>query len=105
VDEPHRVTLIDVNIYKKGMMSPKDFVKTFSDCDPAKLLYTGVMNQNIIDQVKNSTLEGMTFEGVVCKGEKVFKIKSNAWLDHLHKKCIDESPDEEKANKLFEFLR
>ena len=55
-----------------------------------RLLYRGKLNQNIIESIRKSTLEGMTFEGVVCKGTNsgnMCKIKSQAWLDKLKTKC------------------
>jgi hypothetical protein len=59
----------------------------------------------LFDGVKQSTLKGMTFEGVVCKGANdkatkmpiMFKIKSKAWLDKLREYCKGD-------NQLFEKL-
>lgn len=101
-DEPHDVTLIDVHVYKKGYLPPNEFAKIFKAVETPKLLYRGTVNQTFIDDVKNGTLEGMTFEGVVCKAmEKrkyhMFKIKNKAWLDKLKEKCGD---DEKLFNEL-----
>jgi hypothetical protein len=96
-DEKHDVTLFDVFLYKKGMMTPQEFNKLFSDIDTAALLYQGNPSQEFLESVKNGTLEGMTFEGVVCKSGfdkrnrlASFKVKNDAWLKRLKQKCGDD---------------
>lgn len=92
-NEPHTLSLIDVNIDKKGFMPPNDFYKTFKHLNIAKLLYTGKPNKEFELSVNNSQLEGMSCEGVVCKGIHMdkklimFKIKSKIWLDKLKNFC------------------
>lgn len=88
--DDHKVVLIEANPYKKGLIHPKDFVALFADkVETAKLLYHGICTEEFVAQVQNSELEGMPFEGVVCKfrgkGDvfDAFKIKSRAWLDKL----------------------
>lgn len=102
--DEHTVTLIDVAPNRKGILEPKDFVKTFGHLHVAALLYRGNPNSEFIDSVRNRTLSGMTFEGVVCKGKHrspgrplMFKIKSHEWYEALRKKCADNK-------KLFEEL-
>jgi hypothetical protein len=93
--EEHTVTLIDVNPYKQGILEPFSFIKHFGHLDIPKVLYEGTVSSELFDQVKNSTLAGMTLEGVVCKGANdkktkmpvMFKIKSQAWLDKLKEHC------------------
>lgn len=93
-DEPHEVTLFDVHIYKQGLMSPQEFNKVFKHIDTAPLLFQGKPTTEFIESVYSGTLEGMTFEGVVCKAgydnrNKLasFKIKNKAWLTRLKEKC------------------
>lgn len=94
-DEPHRVTLIDVSPYKKGILPPSEFLRLFGHLDVPELLFRGVIDDEFVDAVRNSTLEGMTLEGVVCKGKldrksevpAMFKIKSKAWLTKLREFC------------------
>jgi hypothetical protein len=103
--EPHRVMLLDVHKYKQGFLVPREFLKLFGDRVPtAELLYQGKANQPFVESVKNGQLEGMTFEGVVCKGGRdqrnqiiQFKVKNRAWLAKLREKCGDDE-------KLFEAL-
>ncbi|MFA5999387.1 MAG: RNA ligase family protein [Candidatus Paceibacterota bacterium] len=89
------VVLFDVSLYKKGMMQPKEFIEWFQDFDIAKLLYHGNITDEFYNSVKNSKLQNMTFEGVVCKSTKknqplMFKIKSNIWLQKLKDFCKDD---------------
>ncbi len=93
-NEPHPVTLFDVQTFKQGMMSPNEFLKTFADhVRTPTVLYEGKANQPFIESVRNNTLPGITFEGVVCKGGLDvrhrpirFKIKTQDWLDKLKDK-------------------
>jgi len=101
-DEPHDVTLIDVNPYNKGILPPREYIDLFGSLDGPAVLYQGIVNQDFIDSVKNSALDGMTFEGVVCKGVKsnqtvMFKVKSQAWLSKLRSYCKD---NEQMFNKM-----
>lgn len=86
------VVLIDLSPYKIGILPPAHFVEYFGHLDMAKLLYQGPVTAELFDTVKQSTMPGMTSEGVVCKGMDdnklvMFKIKSNAWLDRLKQHC------------------
>jgi hypothetical protein len=101
-DELHDVTFIDIHVYKKGYLSPNEFYNIFKSIDIPKLLYNGTVNKTLIDSVNNGTLQGMTFEGVVCKAMQkrkyiMFKIKNKAWLDKLKNKCGN---DEKLFNEL-----
>ena len=93
-EEPHRVILFDVNLHKQGMLPPKEYLKLFGHLDIANMLYYGKQNSDFIEQVRNGTLPGMTYEGVVCKashpskpGVLMFKIKNQAWHQALRDRC------------------
>ena len=99
-EEPHKAVLLDVFVYKNGIIQANNFVKLFSKHLPTpKLLHHGYVGKEFIEQVKQNTLEGMTFEGVICKGQikrnmgfpPMFKVKSTGWLDKLHNYCEDDS--------------
>jgi hypothetical protein len=104
-EEKMDATLIDVNPYKEGILVPTEFIKLFGHLDIPKVCYEGHVTTELFDKVKQSTLKGMTFEGVVCKGANdkatrmpiMFKIKSKAWLDKLREFCKGDE-------KLFERL-
>lgn len=103
--EAQTVTLLDVNPYKQGILEPAEFINLFGHLDIPKVLYQGNVSVELMDGVKQSTLPGMTFEGVVCKGANdkktkmpiMFKIKSKAWLERLKQHCGN---DEALFNKL-----
>ena len=93
-DEEHDLLLIDIYVYKKGMLPPSDFIKLFKNVKHAPMLYYGNVNQEIINSVEKGVLDGMTFEGVVCKGEQdkygrtiMFKIKNIQWVQKLKEYC------------------
>lgn len=104
-EKPMIVTLIDVNPYKEGILPPTEFIRYFGHLDIAKVLYEGHVTTELFDKVKQSTLPGMTGEGVVCKGADdkktrmpvMFKIKSQAWLNKLKEYC---KGDDALFNKL-----
>jgi hypothetical protein len=93
--DAHEVWLIDATPYKKGILPPKEFLALFGDLHIAPCLYHGPCDGDFVASVKNSTLEGMTEEGVVCKAKNpkktpapvMFKIKSQRWLDRLKDYC------------------
>lgn len=69
VDEPHRVTLIDVAVDRKGFVEPGEFIKLFADdIEIPNLLHHGNWTDEIKEAVTHGTLDGMTFEGIVAKG-------------------------------------
>ena len=94
-NEPHVATLIDVDVYKKGILLPRDFVDKFAHMGIPKVLYSGKANKEFQTSVEEGKLDGMTFEGVVCKGIHrrnqviMFKIKNLAWVDKLKNFCQD----------------
>lgn len=103
--EEMNLLLFDVDPYKCGILPPTQFIKYFGHLDIPKILYEGHITTEIVDKIKKSTLDGMTFEGVVAKGANdrktkmpiMFKIKSNAWLNKLKDHCKN---DENLFNKL-----
>ena len=94
-EEEHFLSLFDVSLYKKGFMLPKEFLRAFEGAVATpELLYTGKPNSLFVEEVKSGQLEGMTFEGVVCKSQELrknrqvsFKVKNQAWLDRLKRRC------------------
>lgn len=105
IDEDHEVSLIDINPHKKGILLPRNFYRLFGKLNIAQLLYHGNANNIFEEEVKSGKLQGMTFEGVVCKGAPLkngypplmFKIKSDAWIKKLKEFC---QGDEKLFNEL-----
>ncbi len=96
-NEEITVTLFDIAPFNQGILMPERYLKLVSSIDHAKVLYTGQITPDFIEQVRAGTLPGMTFEGVVCKATNdkktkmpvMFKQKSRAWLDKLGAYCGD----------------
>lgn len=94
-NEQHNVVLFDVAPYKQGILEPRKFLKTFGHLDIPNIVYEGWFNHNFAVSVINKTLDGITCEGVVCKGANdkktrqpvLFKIKTNEWLEKLKQYC------------------
>lgn len=93
--EPHRLVLIDVEVFKYGFVSPRDFVNIF--CKKlgdraAQVVYEGNLNDEFIKDVREGKYP--VWEGVVFKGgskHKIWraKIKTNAYLAKLREVYAD----------------
>lgn len=89
-----QVKLIDLNLHPQGIIIPKKFLQLTPLMPTAQLLYQGPLTAEIVDQIKQGTLPGMTFEGVIGKMDsgtpglpKMFKIKNEAWINKLKIYC------------------
>jgi len=84
LNEPKQLRLIDIELYKKGMMSARQFVEVFGDMsDAAEVIYQGNMNKQFIDDVRQGKYP--VWEGVVAKGDGwMCKIKTNAFFQKLN---------------------
>jgi hypothetical protein len=104
-NDKKEVILFDINLFKQGLISAKDFYKLVGHLKVPDILYEGKFNKIIEEQIRDSSFPGITFEGVICKGPIdrktklpiMFKVKTRAWLDKLKNKCADNE-------KLFEEL-
>jgi hypothetical protein len=76
--------LIDVSLYKKGFMRPRDFVRMFGSLPYcAQIIYDGNLNQSFIDDVRRGAYP--VWEGVVAKGDDfMVKIKTDAYFKKLN---------------------
>ncbi len=92
-NDPKELIMFDVWIYKYGLMSPREFIKTFIGLVPtAKVIYEGKCDHQFIQDVKiGKYADQGVFEGVICKAGKgghgknllMCKIKTDAYLDKL----------------------
>ncbi len=88
-NSPMDLMLFDVNLHKKGMMAPRDFVNTFKHLPIAQVVYEGNLNASFIQDVKDGKYP--VVEGVVCKGCVgkaphgiwMRKIKTRAYIEEL----------------------
>lgn len=85
-----RVYLLDVDVYKQGFLHPKDFVSSFQNILTPTLLAHQPLTEELLRSVRQSTLEGMTREGIVAKAfagrqkpHTMAKYKSQEWLDSV----------------------
>lgn len=90
-EDNKRVYLLDVDVFKQGMLDPKEFLKTFSGrvLTPT-LIHHGFVNQIFLRDVEERKISGMTYEGIVGKAfggrQKpllMFKHKSSDWKAHV----------------------
>lgn len=90
--EAMTTTLIDIDIYKKGMPLATAFRRLFEDkVEIPAVLWVGNPTQEFLASVKAGTLPGMGGEGVVCKGAPLkkgyqpymYKVKTVAWIERV----------------------
>ena len=87
-NDKKELRLFDVSLYKRGFVSPYEFIDNFGHLDITKVIYQGKYNNELVDNVRNNIF--CLNEGVICKGiiEKTIwqsKIKTNTWLERLEK--------------------
>lgn len=85
-DDPKTLTVIDVAVYKRGILPPVDFIKLFGEFGPK---YLGKINwtRGFIEDVR-AGIDGITFEGVVGKEVEnkrivMYKAKTQQWIDKV----------------------
>lgn len=88
-----RLTVIDVNPYKKGILPPIEFLKLFETVGPR---YLGYFNwgPKFLQEVADNKMEGVTFEGVVGKAKgkgntiAMFKRKTRQWIEKVKERYV-----------------
>ena len=104
LNDPLKLTVIDVFLKKKGYIEPKNFYELFNNhVEIPELIYVGKLNMDFVNSImyndwKQSGCKYPTVkEGVVCtrstllKGQRLpkTKIKTFWWLDTLKEKYPD----------------
>jgi len=99
-EKPMEVTLIDVEVHKKGFVLPQQFVDDFGHAGIAPVIYQGRFDNDFVESVVQNKYD--LKEGVVAKGSIegrspqhsfwMVKVKTRWWLDELRKRAayIDE---------------
>lgn len=100
--DPKNLTLFDVDVYKKGLLPPGDFLKLFGHLNIPNYLGQMRWTRGFVERVYRGEVEDITFEGVVGKapgrqGPTMAKAKTQAWREAVRK-----SHDELTATKLLE---
>ncbi len=98
-DDTMDVVLFDINIHKKGIMGPKDFIDTFGHLKIAECIFQGNMGPELIENVRKGRLDCSSKydikteipEGIICKGSRghdlwMTKIKTEQYLAELKKR-------------------
>ena len=96
-DDLKHLSLLDVQIFKRGFVAPELFLELFSDLEIPRFLGMHRFDQDFIELVKHNQLAGITFEGVIGKlgsshKRLMQKAKTQMWLD-----CVRERFDEVQA--------
>lgn len=91
-NEPKQLKLFDINIHKKGLLGPREFVKVFGDLDIAEVIYEGNFNSQFIEDIKQGKYP--VKEGVIAKGGSghtlwMRKVKTLAYLHELKTRFAD----------------
>lgn len=89
--DPKILTLFDVDIYRKGLLSPKEYLDLFGDLQIAKYIGKYKWTRGFVEQVRLNQIPGVTFEGVVGKameGRRLImaKAKTQLWLDKVQER-------------------
>ena len=91
-EDEHRLALLDIEVYKRGFLSQKEYQKMRHNVFLHTPRWHGKM---IIDHAREQNIRagGLgTFEGVVCKARTakdkygkpiMFKVKNQAWIDKV----------------------
>lgn len=88
-NDPKDVILFDVNVHKKGFISPENFLKLFSTLHVPEVVYRGKFTEEFVKDVREGKYP--VVEGVVVKGGEnhslwMNKIKTFDYLKKLQEK-------------------
>lgn len=101
-DETHECRLIDCDLKGQGQMDPEAFLWAFGDAvELPRVVHQGKVTEELLEDIRNSKVEGISFEGVVGKSQKpskwlpphMFKQKTKAWIDAVKAKYGDKAED------------
>jgi hypothetical protein len=87
------LSLFDVSIDDRTLLSPRDFVKIFVGNVPtADYLGRHRWTRGLVERVYNGDVPGLSFEGAVGKGVRgeMGKAKTRAWLDAVRTRYAPE---------------
>lgn len=90
-DDPKDLILFDIQVCKKGILGPREFLRNFGSLHIPRVVYEGQLNQSFIDAIKTSAPGDGMFdlnEGVICKGGSGHdlwfrKVKTLKYLERL----------------------
>jgi hypothetical protein len=85
-EDEMRLTLFDVVPHKDGLLAPKRFLKLFGHLPVPSYLGEVGWTRDYVSRVRDGTVPGITFEGVVGKssdGKVMAKAKTQAWINRI----------------------
>lgn len=91
-NDEKEIILLDVNIHKKGIIIPREFIKTFGHLKIPEVVYEGIFNMTFIHDVINGrypVVEGVVVKGVLSNKRKkqhslwMAKVKTAQWINKL----------------------
>lgn len=72
------VVIFDINQYKRGIVTPNEFVDNFGHLDIPTIIYQGKYTHEFVNNIKND-IYGLK-EGVIVKGQIKTKTKEETWM-------------------------
>jgi hypothetical protein len=90
IEDKKDIVIFDVNLYKKGFISPRDFIDNFGHLHIPNVVYKGEYDYDLINDIKKNTWN--LKEGVICKGVRktkgdeivwMTKVKTIEWLEKI----------------------
>ncbi len=104
-DDPKEVVLFDLDVRRRGLLPPDEFLALCGHLKIPRLLHAGPVTPELIDSIRSDTLPGIA-EGVIFKGRAgkqggktvMWKVKTRRWLERLKDHCAGDE-------QLFEKLR
>ena len=104
LDDILDTVLFDVELDKKGLIPPREFIKEFEKVGIPNIVYEGNLNKEFVKSVKEN--EYNLREGVIGKGiipnqrNKLYycKIKTNDWFDRLRANSLEDYEKELKQS-------
>lgn len=95
-DDEKTLTLFDINVHKKGILGPREFLKIFGNSNIPIPKFFGIHHwtRGFINSVYDGSFTGPTFEGVVGKAGEgheliMAKAKTKSWIDKVKEKCAN----------------
>jgi hypothetical protein len=101
------LVLFDIEAYKKGFITPKNYIEKFGHLDIAELIYHGELTKEFINDVYEGKYD--LTEGVVCKGVRktkgsevvwMCKCKTKIWLERVKEKLGEKALKDELNGEL-----
>ena len=88
-NEAKQLMLLDVDVYKRGLIAPREFIKNFSHLESARIIYEGNFGKQLVEDVRNDKYP--VKEGIVAKGwhknkQWMVKVKTKSWLIEIREK-------------------